>query len=793
MNKTDFTPTTAQMPLPVRIRASFKAMFDYWEELAQSSDPARREPARLLLNRLAAYPELAQPFDDFSILSRRADEIRELFSPMFPEQLQTNEIKAITMPFTGHLANPTTRFKGILERAGEDFDWRLSQYDPDQFYIAACITVMNVFYGAGIEYKQSYYFDVPNTLTGISRRYRAFINADHATFKTNANTIPLTPEDTELLIENFHDIDLWKSKIPEGSYDIEGFALVSLFDVTEEEALSAMKNTLLAKHALQSDELRSEISRHMQAYINMGDVEVDFATYDEDTKKIQIMGEGDWSCGKVTSDGIMNSSECFCGVSHDEIFERKGMFVVPEISRFPSGQSVLVDRMRETGVESFIIAPLTYDDKVLGFLELSSSKPASLNSVVGSKLASILPMFTVAMQRALEERETQLEAIVQEKFTALHPSVSWRFFEVAEHTLANRNTGKPDTDEQVVFRDVIPLYGQFDIRGSSTARNAAIQNDLVKQLSLAEGVMDGARAFHKLPIYDHVRFRIQKYRRDLETGIHAGDEIKILDFLKSEIYPVFKHLSSLSPEIHQAVESYEARLDPDLHVIYEERKRYETTVTQLNELISGLVEAEQVKAQEMLPHYFEKYKTDGVEYNLYLGQSLQPNKPYDPIYLRNMRLWQLLLTSHIENRIKAIQDELPMKLEITSLILAHNSPLSIKFRQDEKKFDVDGAYNIRYEIMKKRIDKAFIKNTRDRLTQPGKISVVFSQDDEAQEYRQYFEYLHALDIVEGDVESLELEDLQGTSGLKALRVDLRYSEKPTTHLSEIYSVVSASE
>jgi hypothetical protein len=158
-----------------------------------------------------------------------------------------------------------------------------------------------------------------------------------------------------------------------------------------------------------------------------------------------------------------------------------------------------------------------------------------------------------------------------------------------------------------------------------------------------------------------------------------------------------------------------------------------------------------------------------------------------------MRLWQLLLTSHIENRIKAIQDELPMKLEITSLILAHNSPLSIKFRQDEKKFDVDGAYNIRYEIMKKRIDKAFIKNTRDRLTQPGKISVVFSQDDEAQEYLQYFEYLHALDIVEGDVESLELEDLQGTSGLKALRVDLRYSEKPTTHLSEIYSAVSASE
>ncbi len=28
---------------------------------------------------------------------------------------------------------------------------------------------------------------------------------------------------------------------------------------------------------------------------------------------------------------------------------------------------------------------------------------------------------------------------------------------------------------------------------------------------------------------------------------------------------------------------------------------------------------------------------------------------------------------------------------------------------DEKRFDVDGAYNARYEIVKKRIDKAYVK------------------------------------------------------------------------------------
>ena len=69
--------------------------------------------------------------------------------------------------------------------------------------------------------------------------------------------------------------------------------------------------------------------------------------------------------------------------------------------------------------------------------------------------------------------------------------------------------------------------------------------------------------------------------------------------------------------------------------------------------------------------------------------------------------------------------------------------LSIRFRQDEKQFDVDGAYNIRYEIVKKRIDKAYIKGTSERLTQPGKIAIVYSRDKEIGEYRTTYRILTA--------------------------------------------------
>lgn len=126
-----------------------------------------------------------------------------------------------------------------------------------------------------------------------------------------------------------------------------------------------------------------------------------------------------------------------------------------------------------------------------------------------------------------------------------------------------------------------------------------------------------------------------------------------------------------------------------------------------------------------------------------------------------------------------------MPLNITSLVLAHSNPLAIRFRMDEKRFDVDGAYNIRYEILKKRIDKAFVKGTSERLTQPGMLSIVYSQDWEADEYSQYLQYLQSIDYLDKQVERLELEDLQGTSGLQALRVGFRYELSPEVLIREM--------
>jgi hypothetical protein len=55
---------------------------------------------------------------------------------------------------------------------------------------------------------------------------------------------------------------------------------------------------------------------------------------------------------------------------------------------------------------------------------------------------------------------------------------------------------------------------------------------------------------------------------------------------------------------------------------------------------------------------------------------------------------------------------------------------------------------------------------------PGKIAIVYSQTSEALEYKRYFEYLKSKGYITGEVEELELDNLQGVQGLKALRIKI---------------------
>ena len=265
------------------------------------------------------------------------------------------------------------------------------------------------------------------------------------------------------------------------------------------------------------------------------------------------------------------------------------------------------------------------------------------------------------------------------------------------------------------------------------------------------------------------KFELQSLHKQLEFPLKADTEQQIQLYIENEIHPILRNTKTDSTgEILE--QKYFESLDEKTGMFYQSRKKFDNAMSIVNKKLASVLDKKQAEAQNIFPHYYERFKTDGVEHNLYIGASIAPNKDFDSMYLHNLRLWQLQTLCEMELEHHQLKSSLPYELDVTSLILVFSSHISIRFRMDEKRFDVDGTYNARYEVVKKRIDKANIKGTKERITEKEKITIVYSHNNEETEYLNYIKFLQFKNILEPTIEQFEVEELQGVSGLRAIRV-----------------------
>ena len=197
---------------------------------------------------------------------------------------------------------------------------------------------------------------------------------------------------------------------------------------------------------------------------------------------------------------------------------------------------------------------------------------------------------------------------------------------------------------------------------------------------------------------------------------------------------------------------------------------FEKSLTILTRLIKEEYDHLNTEIQEIFPCYFETFRTDGIEYDGYIGQSISPTSTFKPKLLDKIRKKQILSMVSLVKKTREITKELPIPLRTTQLLFVHPDKISISFREDEKRFDVEGGYNIRYQIIKKRIDKALIENTKERLVQPDNVAIVFSNENIVSGIEKNLKEIAESGLIHPTFEYLSLEELQGVSELRAIRI-----------------------
>ncbi|MBT8324334.1 MAG: GAF domain-containing protein, partial [Winogradskyella sp.] len=763
---------------PFVLKVSFNKLIQHYEEIADDEDAIVMQKAKQILEIAKEKPYLRTGFSDLKRIEENKKDIRFILSDAFSPILTKNEIKTASIPFHNLIFNSSERFKTILRAAGDNFDLEIKNMQGHDTYIMGCAFILNACYGYNINFKRPFHYEIPDA-NGIMRYYKILYNADFTEIIPNDDAPKITRADYEELLDNFENFELWKEKFPPNSYTFKGFVVSNIFDVTDDQSISNLKSNLIAEGKRKDAGFMKDLQDTFQSLLNLNGVKVGFSTYhkDEDTFH-RVYGEGITSYLLNGSDK-KNCHKALCSVSYNTLLEKKQFYTVADVDKYyelSEGKAPQYKALKEQGFKSAILAPIANETELLGILELVSEEPYILNSINANKLVDVMPFILMAVERSKREEEHFIEALIQQECTSIHPSVYWKFEQEARIFLKEQLKGNQASFNKIAFKNVYPLFGQIDIKGSSMARNTATRKDLVLQLTEVKSIFKLARKFEDLPYYDQLTFQIDNYLKELKTNFQVDSEQQITNFLGSEIKTILKHLRN-KEQLKVKIDNYFGSLHKKVNSLYHHRKDYDETISKINKKMALILDKKQEEAQRMYPHFFERFKTDGVEHNMYIGESITREESFNPVYLYNLRLWQLQIMCEMENVYYQKQKEFPIKLDVASMILVFSQPLSISFRMDEKQFDVDGTYNARYEIVKKRVDKAFIKGTKERVTQKGKLTIIYSHKQDEIEYLNYIKFLQSKRYIGDNVEIVELQDLQAVTGLKAIRVDILYHDK----------------
>lgn len=760
---------------PMMLKVGFNKLLKHYEKLAKSNDDFLSAKAKRVLKSAESYPELRDGFSDMQILKDREHEISVILQDSFAPVLTTNEIKTASVPFHNLIFNSSERFKNIINIAGDDFELNIKNMPDDDRYIIACTIILNFCYGYNLNFKRPFYYEIPDA-NGIIRYYKILYNADFCEIIPTEKAKKITKEDYDELLDNFENVALWKEKFPPNSYIFKGFVISNIFDVTEDQSISNIKSSLIGDEKRKEEGFMDSFHDIFRSLLGINDIKVGFSIYNEEEdvfERVYGVGMHSYLLGETE---VRQCSDSLCHWSYNRLLKEKKYFSVSDVDRdfdISKGKSPHIANLKKQGIKSAIFAPIANDDELMGIIEIVSSTPQMLNSINANKLIDVMPFIVSAVERSKNDEENLIEAIIQKECTSIHPSVHWRFAKEAKNFIKDEMEGKEASFKKIGFDNVYPLYGQIDIKGSSQARNKATKGDLTLQLTAVKNILEKASVLETLPIYEQFIYQIDTYQKGLDENFQVDSEQQISSFFEQDMEPLLKHLSSVD-SLKDEIQEYYDSIDGKVNILYKYRKDYDDTISKINVEMASLLDKKQVEAQQMYPHYFERFKTDGVEHNMYIGESITKEDSFNLIYLYNLRLWQLQVMCEMENSYYQMRSDFPVSLDVASMILVFSQPLSISFRMDEKQFDVDGTYNARYEIVKKRVDKAYIKGTTERITQKGKITIVYSQKQDEQEYLRYVKFLQSKNYLDNDIEILELQDLQAVTGLKAIRVSVLY-------------------
>lgn len=754
---------------------SFRPLISYLKGRLKTEQTLKAEFYRFLLEKIEREEALKNDIQ-VNELVKYKDTLELIFTILTPLMANEKDLYwALSTPVPDQIFFSTDAFHEFFtqhRKEKELYNTKEESKEKEQLQFIYRM-ILERFYNYTSILSNEILYAYTNPETHLTKFYNINADTQFVDIKFDGKLPELNFELIAAQMQEGNEIELLQELIPLSKFKFDGFTVISLTDVTLQHAIDGIRDALV-NHTYQN-EAYEHVIQALKTLAGNGHIEFGLLPFLVVNGKFVFDNE-------LTSQSILLDSgkknnleeETFYALVDEYKNNPRPVFFnnldEEKIAKFP-----FLDVLKKNNVKSYSFIPIFYNNELAGIMEIYSAQNLIVDDKFLAKFHSALPLLGQLLQYRIEEFNTKMDAVLKDKFTALQPSVQWKFNQVVwDYIKQGKGKKKNIQIETVTFKQLYPLFGAIDIRNSTVERNYALKEDLKVQLIKLSETLEDLRTIIRLDLIDKILFNCKDWIQRVDDFISSSEEALLNEFLELEVYPMLKHIEKGHPATSDIIQAYFESIDPKTGIAFQNRRTLETSMQFINTSVSEYLEEAQQTLQQSYPCYFAKFRTDGVEYDIYIGQDIAPDIPFDLLYLKNIRLWQLTAMVEVARLTNSLVSQMPRALLTTQLIFIHSNPIDISFRNDERRFDVEGAYNIRYEVVKKRIDKVLVKGTDERLTQPGKIALVYFNAYEANEYIEYIKYLQQQGFLQDDLEMLELDELQGVSGLKALRVGVNY-------------------
>src|SRR5262249_28431141 len=426
-------------PFPFASELSLAPLVAFWQQTMHPEHPVEGALVAKVHQALQEAPALLEPITDGSVIAQHQEIVDTLMSVIFPRASGDEVCAAALWPFHLQSFYATPAFARQL--LAEDGCMRgrpnVEAALIEQIKILyAYALVLERVYNLKVDFAYPLIFTATDPDTGLDCHFKAVWNTSFVEVHTVGEIPPMTEALRTQILANLGNTPALMEILPPKHFLLHGFLVLDALEVTDQEVLSSLKRDLIDRESLISTTRFHSMQAKLRTLLRRP--ELSFGLAARQGEQIWLLyGESEIAYHCIYADSQHYAMSDLAGSVYERVFAHGELVLIEDLATY-APRSAVEDSLLHQRVRHLLVAPLLYQNTVIGALELLSPPPGSLHAMNTVQLQEVLPLFAMAVQRSMDELNTRIQAVIKEQCTAIPPAVEWRFRQAAIRWIEQR-------------------------------------------------------------------------------------------------------------------------------------------------------------------------------------------------------------------------------------------------------------------------------------------------------------------------------------------------------------------